>query len=130
MRNLKQALNHGLSFKKVHKVIKFDQNVWLKPYIDMNTNLRKKKTKNDFEKDFFKLMNNAVFVKTIKKCEKTQSYLTCHKIKKKELFSIRVSEPNYCTKKFLTEHVLAMEMKKNKTKQNKKKKQKRTNTCQ
>ena len=71
MRNLKQALNHGLSFKKVHKVIKFDQNVWLKPYIDMNTNLRKKKTKNDFEKDFFKLMNNAVFVKTIKKCEKT-----------------------------------------------------------
>ena len=70
-------------------------------------------------------MNNAVFVKTIKKCEKTQSYLTCHKIKKKELFSI-----NYCTKKFLTEHVLAMEMKKNKTKQNKKKKQKRTNTCQ
>ena len=70
MRNLKQALNHGLSFKKVHKVIKFDQNVWLKPYIDMNTNLRKKKTKNDFEKDFFKLMNNAVFVKTIKKCEK------------------------------------------------------------
>ena len=71
MRNLKQALNHGLSFKKVHKVIKFDQNVWLKPYIDMNTNLRKKKIKNDFEKDFFKLMNNAVFVKTIKKCEKT-----------------------------------------------------------
>ena len=74
MRNLKQALNHALSFKKVHKVIKFDQNVWLKPYIDMNTNLRKKK--NDFEKDFFKLMNNAVFVKTIKKCEKKQSYLT------------------------------------------------------
>ena len=65
-------------------------------------------------------MNNAVFVKTIKKCEKTQSYLTCHKIKKKELFSIRVSEPNYCTKKFLTEHVLAMEMKK--TKQSKTKK--------
>ena len=50
MRNLKQALNHGLSFKKVHKVIKFDQNVWLKPYIDMNTNLRKKKR---FLKRFF-----------------------------------------------------------------------------
>ena len=39
-KNLKQALNHGLVFKKVHKVIKFNQNAWLKPYIDMNNDLR------------------------------------------------------------------------------------------
>ena len=52
IRNLKQALNHGLVFKKVHKMIKFNQNAWLKPYIDMNTDLRKN-AKNDFEKDFF-----------------------------------------------------------------------------
>ena len=52
IRNLKQALNQGLVFKKVHKVIKFNQNAWLKPYIDMNNDL--KKAKNDLEKYFFK----------------------------------------------------------------------------
>ena len=51
IRNLKQAINHGLVLKKVHKVIKFNQNAWLKLYTDMNTDLRKK-AKNDFEKDF------------------------------------------------------------------------------
>ena len=51
IRNLKQALHHGLVLKKIHKVIKFNQNAWLKPYIDMNTDLLNK-AKNDFEKDF------------------------------------------------------------------------------
>ena len=41
IRNLNQALNHGLVFKRVHKVIKFNQNAWLKPYIDINTDLKK-----------------------------------------------------------------------------------------
>ena len=54
---LKQALNHGL--KKVHGVIQFNLKAWLKPYIDMNTKLRTE-TENDFEKDFFKLMNNCI----------------------------------------------------------------------
>ena len=65
MRNLKQALNHGLILKKVHRILKFNQNVWLKPYIGMNTKLRKK-AKNNFEKDLFKLMNNAAFEKPLK----------------------------------------------------------------
>ena len=51
--SLKQALNHGLELKKIHRVIEFNQNAWLKPYIDMNTELRKV-ADNDFEKDFYK----------------------------------------------------------------------------
>ena len=70
---LKQALNHGLKLSKVHSIIKFAQKDWLKPYIDMNTELRKH-TENDFKKDFFKLMNNSVFGKTMEKCQKSQRY--------------------------------------------------------
>ena len=70
IRNLNQALNHGIVLKKVHKVIKFNQTAWLKPFIDMNTDLREK-GKNDFEKDFFKFINNAVFGKNYGKCKKT-----------------------------------------------------------
>ena len=64
IRTFKQALNHGLILKSVHKVVQFNQESWLKPYIDMNTKLRKEAT-NEFEKDFFKLMNNSVYVKTM-----------------------------------------------------------------
>ena len=60
IRNLKEALNHGLVLKKVHRVIKFNQKALLKPYTDMNTKLRQK-VKNNFEKKLLKLINNAVF---------------------------------------------------------------------
>ena len=70
IRNLKQALNNGLVFKKVYKVIKFNQNPWLKPYNDMNTDLRKKAKNSFFQEDFFKLMNNAVFRKTLENVKK------------------------------------------------------------
>ena len=65
IRALKQALNHGLILKNVHRVIEFNQEAWLKGYIDMNQKLRTDE-KNNFEKDFLKLINNSVFEKTMK----------------------------------------------------------------
>ena len=59
--NLKQTLSHRFVLKHVYRVIKLNRNAWLKPYIDMTTDLRKK-AKNGFEKYLFKLMNKAVFV--------------------------------------------------------------------
>ena len=66
---LKQALEHGLILNKVHSVISFRHETWLKPYIDMNTELRTK-AKNDFEKDYFKLKNNSAFGKTMENIRK------------------------------------------------------------
>ena len=64
IRNIKQALEHGLKLKNVHKAIAFNEETWLKPYIERNTELRKN-AKIDFEKDFYRLMNNAVLGKTM-----------------------------------------------------------------
>ena len=69
IRAFKQAANHRLILKKVHKVTQFNQKPRLKPYIDMNTELRTE-AKNDFEKDSFKLMNSSVFGKTMENVRK------------------------------------------------------------
>ena len=62
IRALKQVLDHGLVLEKMHRCITFSQSPWMKEYIDFNTRLRTA-AKNDFEKDFYKLMNNSVFGK-------------------------------------------------------------------
>ena len=115
IRSLKQALNHGLILKKVHRGIQFNQEAWLKPYIDMNTELTKK-AKNDFEKDFFKLMNNAVFGKTMENMRKHKDIKLVTTDKRRNQL---VTELNYHAIKCFSESLLAIEMKKTKVKMNK-----------
>ena len=78
---------------KVHRVIKFHQNIWLKPHIDINTDLRKK-AKNDFVKYFFKLTNNAVFGKMMKNVRKNENIKLVTTERRRNYTG---SEPNYHT---------------------------------
>ena len=112
--SLKQALNHGLKLKKIHRIIEFNQEACLKPYIDMNTELRKL-ARNDFEKDLFKLMNNSVFGKTMENIRKHREIKLVTTDKKNKL----VSEPNYHTINFISENLSIIKMKKTKVKMNK-----------
>ena len=112
---LKQALNHGLKLKKIHTIIEFNEEAWLKSYIDMNTELRKA-AKVDFEKDLFKLMNNSVFVRTMENIRKHRDIKLVTTDKKR---SKLVSEPNYHTINLISEDLSIIEMKKTKVKMNK-----------
>ena len=103
IRLLKQGLDHGIIFKKVHRVIQLNQEAWLEEYISDNIKLRKE-AKNDFEKDFFKLMNNSVFGKTVENVRK-------HRVIKVVTTEIKT--------KWFSEKLLAIEMKKIKVKINK-----------
>ena len=104
IRNLKQPLKHGLVLKKVYRIIKFNQKAWLKPYIDMNTNLRKK-AKNDFKKDFFKLMDNVVFGKTM---ENERKHRDIKLVTTEARRNCLVSEPNYHSTNFFSANSLAI----------------------
>ena len=96
-------------------MIQINQKAWLKPYIDMNAELRKE-TKNDFEKEIFKLMNNAVFGKTVENVRKHRDIKLVTTDKRRNQLA---SEPNYHTTKYFSENLIAIETEKTKVKMNK-----------
>ena len=99
----------------MHGVSQFNQEAWFKPYIKMNTKFRTE-SKNDFEKHFFKLMNDSVFGKTI---ENLRKHRDVRLVTTDRRWNQLVPEPNYHTAKCFWEDLLAMEMKKIKVKLNK-----------
>ena len=107
-RNLRQCLELGLKIKAVHRGISFNQSSWMEPYIRKNTELRKTAA-NGFEKDFFKLMNNSVFGKTIENIRKRQNVFLIDNREKALKLTCR---PNFDRVTIFDKNLLAIHLKK------------------
>ena len=103
-RNLQLYLDLGMKLKKVHRVLEFDQSPWLREYIDFNT-MKRANARNSFEKDFFKLMNNSVFGKTMENLRKRVDVRLV--TDKKKLLKI-ASKPTYVSSKIFNEDLVAV----------------------
>ena len=107
-KNLMQCLKLGMKLKKIHRGIKFVESEWMKSYIDTNAKLRAQ-AKNNFEKDFYKLMNNSVFGKTI---ENIRNRVDVKLVNTEEKFKKLVAKPNFKSRKIFNENLISVHMKK------------------
>ena len=114
-KNLKLYLSLGMKLKSVRRGIRFEEKAFMKCYIDKNTSLRSK-AKNDFEKDFFKLMNNSVFGKTM---ENLRKRVSIELVKDAERAAKLVNKPNFEDLKIFDEFLIAIKMRKTKVFMNK-----------
>ena len=103
-RNLQLYTNLGLKVTKVHRVLQFDQSPWLKQYIDFNTEKRKN-AKNTFEKDFFKLLNNACFGKTM---ENLRKRVDIRLVTSKHKLLKLASKPTFVSSKIFNDNMVAV----------------------
>ena len=103
-RNLQLYIDLSLKVTKVHRVLEFNQSPWLKQYLDFNTEKRKN-AKNAFEKDFFKLMNNSVFGKTMENIRKRVDVRLVTDEKKLLKYT---SKPTYVSSKIFNENLVAV----------------------
>ena len=107
-KTLMQYLSLGMELKKIHRGIKFIECDFLKPYINTNVKLRTQ-AKNDFEKDFFKLMNNSVFGKTM---ENIRNRVNVKLVDTGEQFKKLAAKPNYESRKIFNKNLVSVHMKK------------------
>ena len=106
--NLKQCLSLGLKFTNIHRGIKFKESQWLQKYIALNTELRTA-VANEFEKDFFKLMNNSVFDKTMENIRNRVDVKLVNDEKQAEKLS---AKPNFIHCNIFSGDLVAIHMKK------------------
>ena len=108
--HLKLYESFGLNITKIHRGIKFEESAWLEEYINLNTKLRMeaKKSGNNFEVDFYKLMNNSVFGKTL---ENIRNRVDIRLISTNKVAQKLAAKPNYDCSTIFDENLIAVHMK-------------------
>lgn len=108
-RTLKLVLKYGLKLTGVGKILEFRQTQWLKPYIELNTYHRKQAT-NEFEKNFFKLMSNSIYGKTMENVRNRVNIILCNKWEGRYGAKSKISKPNFKKSTILDKNLVSIEM--------------------
>ncbi|KMQ85714.1 hypothetical protein RF55_15565, partial [Lasius niger] len=117
-RNLQQCTRHGLRIVKIHRILQFAQSAWLGDYIELNTKFRTQ-AKNDFEKNLYKLMNNAVFGKTMENVRNHVDVKLLTKWDGRYGAEAMIAKPNFHSRSVFAENLIAVELRKLEVKFNK-----------
>ncbi|KYM95999.1 hypothetical protein ALC62_13348 [Cyphomyrmex costatus] len=110
-RNLQQCIRHGLVVTKIHRILQFAQSRWLRGYIEVNTRFRMI-SNNDFERNLYKLMNNAVFGKTMENVRDYKDVRLVTVWDGRYGLEAMIAKPNFCSRSIFSENLVAVELRK------------------